>query len=148
VDFRRERAFAFSSVQENEEKVMIADTITLAIGSFDSSKKVQLAVEDLRRAGFREGQIAVIREQSESLTDENLAVLTGLGFSHQEAVCYQKATNAGRTLVVVEANNRYRVAQLILERNGSSNPFFEEGQLKDQGPNLVGYPFTWNSERN
>jgi hypothetical protein len=145
---REFRAFAFSSGQKDEEKVMIADTIALAIGSFADSKKAQQAVEDLHRAGFGEDQIAVICKKTESLTDEIKAVLTGLGFSRQEAGYYQEASNAGRTLVVVEAENRYRAAQLILERNGSCNPYFEEGQLEDQGPHLVGYPFTWSSERN
>jgi hypothetical protein len=104
-------------------------------------------VEDLGRAGFREGQVAVICKKTESLTDEILAVLTGLGFSHTEAGYYQKASDAGQTLVVVEAENRYRAAQLILERNGSSNPYFEE-RPEDEGPRLVGYPFTCDSERN
>ncbi|HEV3235743.1 MAG TPA: hypothetical protein VGZ25_02065, partial [Gemmataceae bacterium] len=138
----------FLQAKKMRRRFMIADTIVLAVGSFGDSKKAQQAVEDLHRAGFREDQIAVICKKTESLTDEIKAVLTGLGFSRQEAGYYQEASNAGRTLVVVEAENRYRAAQLILERNGSCNPYFEEGQLEDQGPHLVGYPFTWSSERN
>jgi hypothetical protein len=127
---------------------MNTDTITLAVGSFADSTRAEQAVDDLRRAGFREDQVAVICQKTESLTDEILAVLTGLGFSHTEAGYYQKASDAGQTLVVVEAQNRYRAAQLILERNGSSNPYSEESQPEDEGPRLVGYPFTWDSERN
>jgi hypothetical protein len=127
---------------------MKADTITLAVGSFANTSRAQKAVEDLRRDGFREDQVAVICKKTESLTGEILAVLTGLGFSNAEARYYQKASDAGQTLVVVEAQSRYRAAQLILERNGSSDPYFEESQPEDEGPHLVGYPFTWDSERN
>jgi len=74
-------------------------------------------------------QIAVICKKTESLTDEIFAVLTGLGFSNTEARYYQKASDAGQTLVVVEAENRYRAAQLILERNGS-----QHGTTEDEGP--------------
>jgi hypothetical protein len=127
---------------------MKTDTITLAVGCFADSTRAQKAVEDLHRGGFREDQVAVICKKTESLTDEILAVLTGLGFSNAEAGYYQKASDAGHTLVVVEAQNRYRAAQLILERNGSSNPYFEEDLAEDEGPRLVGYPLTWDSERN
>jgi len=127
---------------------MITDTITLAVGSFTDSNRAQRAVEDLRRAGFREDQVAVIGKKTDSLTDEVLAVLTGLGFSNMEARYYQKASDAGQTLVIVEAQNRYRAAQLILERNGSRNAYIDEGSAEDEGPRLVGYPFSWDSERN
>src|SRR5262245_46223940 len=126
---------------------MNTDTLTLAAGSFSEGAQAQRAVDDLRRAGFREDQVAVICKKTESLADEILAVLTGLGFSNMEARYYQRASNAGRTLVVVEAQNRYRAAQVILERNGSRNPYSEENN-PDEGPRLVGYPFNRDCERN
>ena len=80
---------------------------------------------------------------------EVLAVLVGLGLSHPEAGFYQDACDAGGTLVVVEAEDRYRAAQLILERNGSCDPYSDgEGGPEDAGPLLVGMPLPLNPDRN
>ena len=128
---------------------MNADTVTLAVGTFKSSKLAENAVSDLRRAGFRDDQIAVVSQEEDSLTGEVLAVLVGLGLSHPEAGFYQDACDAGRTLVVVEAENRYRAAQLVLERNGSFDPYSDgEGDPEDAGPLLVGMPLHLNSNCN
>jgi hypothetical protein len=141
-------AFAILPGKKVRGCVMNTDTITLAVGSFADRARAQQAVDGLRRAGFREDQVAVICKKTQSLTDEIFAILSGIGLSHAEAGYYQKASDAGQTLVVVEAQGRYRAAQLILERNGSRNPYSDEGHPQDEGPRLVGYPFSWDSERN
>ncbi|MFL5244950.1 MAG: hypothetical protein ACJ8FY_22845 [Gemmataceae bacterium] len=127
---------------------MNMDTVTLAVGTFESAWQAEHAVADLRRAGFRQDQIAVISEDEESLAGEVMAVLVGLGLSHPEAGLYQGAADAGRTLVVVEAENRYRAAQLILERNGSSDPYSHESRPQDAGPVLVGMPLPCDPQCN
>jgi hypothetical protein len=127
---------------------MNADTVTLAVGAFKSARQAQNAVTDLCRAGFRNDQIAVVSQEEDGLTGEVLAVLVGLGLSHQEAGFYQNSCDAGRTLVVVEAEDRYRAAQLILERNGSCDPCSDERLPEDAGPLLVGMPLPWNPDRN
>jgi hypothetical protein len=128
---------------------MNVDTVTLAVGTFKRSRQAEDAVNDLRRAGFRDDQIAVVSQEEDSLTGEVLAVLVGLGLSHPEAGFYQVACDAGRTLVVVEAEDRYRAAQLILERNGSFDPYSDrEGGPEDAGPLLVGMPLHLNPDRN
>jgi hypothetical protein len=116
---------------------MNVDTVILAVGTFKRSRQAKDAVSDLRRAGFRDDQIAVVSPEEYSLTSEVWAVLVGLGMSHPEAAFYQDTCDAGRTLVVVEAEDRYRAAQLILERNGSFDPYSHERHLEDAGPLLV-----------
>jgi hypothetical protein len=120
------------------ESAMIADTNAPVVGSFADSNRIQDAVDALRRAGFRGDQIIVIRQKEESRADATVAVLTELGLSHSEAKYYQKACDSGRTLVMVDAENRYQAAQLILNRNGSSDPYPQKTHPEDEGPRLVG----------
>ena len=110
---------------------MIAKTTTFAVGSFTDSTRAKEAMNGLFRAGFRQDQIALVSRKSGTFPD-----------------VIQEASDAGETLVVVEAENRCRAAELILERNGSTNPYFDECHLEDEGPRLVGYPFSWEAERN
>jgi hypothetical protein len=63
---------------------MNTDTITLAVGSFADRARAQQAVDGLRRAGFREDQVAVICKKTQSLTDEIFAILSGIGLSHAD----------------------------------------------------------------
>jgi hypothetical protein len=123
-------------------------TVTLAVGTFKRSRQAKDAVSALRRGGFRDDQIAVVSKEQDSPTGEVLAVLVGLGLSHPEAGFYQDTCDAGRTIVVVEAEDRYRAAQLILERNGSSDPSSDEWYVEDAEPLLVGMPLPFNLDRN
>jgi hypothetical protein len=114
------------------------DTVTLVVGAFYSDLETDQVLNELGRAGFRDDQIAVIGKKK-SLKEEVLAILVGLGLSRHEATHYQHAHESGRTLVVVEAEGRYRAAQLILDRNGYITPY-AEANLPDAGPVLVGMP--------
>lgn len=112
------------------------DTVTLAVGTFYSDLETDQVLNELSRAGFRDDQIAVIGKKK-SLKEGVLAILVGLGLSRHEATHYQHAHESGRTLVVVEAEGRYRAAQLILERNGRITSYAEVN-FPDAGPVLVG----------
>ena len=127
---------------------MKTDTMNFVVGSFPDGYQARSATEDLRRSGFREDQIAVIAEQEDRLTDEVLAVLEGMGLSHSQAAYCQEASANGQTLLVVDAGGRYRAANLVLERNGSQLAYLGESHLEDAGPHLVGWPFTFDAERN
>ena len=127
---------------------MKTDTLNLVVAAFQDGYQARSATEDLRRSGFRENQIAVIAEQEGRLTDEVMAVLVGMGLSHSQAAYCQEASAAGQTLVVVDAGERRRVAQLVIERNGSQPTTPSDSYLEDEGPHLVGWPFSFASERN
>jgi hypothetical protein len=121
---------------------MNANPVTLIASAFQTSDRARAAVEELGRAGFRDDQIAVISRKEQGLAGEILAVLIGLGLSHPEATYYQEASACGQTLVIVEAEGRYRAAQRILERNGSINSYSAAKHPQDAGPLLVGWPYS------
>jgi hypothetical protein len=131
-----------------KELDMKTDLVSVLVAAFQDGYQARSAIEDLRRSGFREDQIAVIAEQDGSLTDEVMAVLIGMGLSHSQAAFCQEASSAGHTLVVVEPGDRRCAAQLVLERNGSRLKNLGDSYLEDEGPRLVGWPFCFDSERN
>jgi hypothetical protein len=136
-----------------KELDMKTDLMNVMVAAFQDGYQARSAIEDLRRSGFREDQIAVIAEQDGRLTNEVMAILVGMGLSHSQAAFCQEASAAGQTLVVVDAGDRRRAAQLVLERNGSrlgnlGESYLDEFYLDDEGPHLVGWPFNSDSERN
>jgi hypothetical protein len=124
-----------------------SDTIAIVVGSFENEFQAQQAVKALQRAGFRDDQMSFASKQR-TVPAEILDMLLGLGLSKSEADHHGSALNSGRTLVIVDAESRYRAAQLILERNGSRVPWEQEVIPEDAGPLLVGMPLRISPERN
>jgi hypothetical protein len=104
-------------------------TASTVVEACEDSWQAQNAVDELQRAGFREDQIAVVAQEEDGAGDGIQETLLALGLSQKEAAYFCDEFRAGRTLVVVEAERRDRLAQTILRRYRSHND--------DQGPHLV-----------
>jgi uncharacterized protein (TIGR02271 family) len=159
----------------------MAYTRSSVVGVFENHSQAQRAVDDLRRAGFREDQIGVAtqdrsRTGTDDMTDEGsnagtgavtgalagaglgaawgigilagllpaigpviaggtlaailasaglgaaaagiAGLLIGMGIPEEEANYYESEFKAGRTLVTVNAENRYDEAVTIIRRHG------------------------------
>src|SRR5436305_12840675 len=99
---------------------MYADTVTVVVGACEDRWQAKDAVDELRRAGFREQQIALATRDEEDVAPAGVSkALQALGLSQEESEFYRDELEAGRTLVTVEAEGRERAAQRILERHRS-----------------------------
>jgi hypothetical protein len=131
---------------------MYADTVTVVVGACEDRWQAQDAVDELRRAGFREDQIALAARDQDDAPDGVLETLMDLRLSREEAEFYRDEFLAGRTLVVVEAEGRERAAQKVLERHRSHATNMRSAQgfcfLDDEGPRLVGIAHNWDCNRN
>ncbi|MFL5242909.1 MAG: hypothetical protein ACJ8FY_12440 [Gemmataceae bacterium] len=132
---------------------MYADTVTVVVGACEDRWQAQDAVDELRRAGFREQQIALATRDQEDVAPAGVSkALQALGLSQEESEFYRDELEAGRTLVTVEAEGRERAAQRILERHRSHIANLRSTQgfcfLDDEGPRLVGMAHSGNCNQN
>jgi hypothetical protein len=120
---------------------MKAYTATTVVEACEDRWQAQNAVDELQRAGFREDQIAVAAQEESRPGDRIQKTLVNLGLSQKEAAYYCEKFKAGRTLVVVEAERRDRLAQTILRRYRSHTVHLKMAQEVSfdvaQGPHLV-----------
>jgi hypothetical protein len=115
-------------------------TASTVVEACEDSWQAQNAVDELQRAGFREDQIAVVAQEEDRAGDGIQETLFALGLSQKEAAYFCDKFTAGRTLVVVEAERRDRLAQTILRRYRSHSVDLITAQKvfdDDQGPHLI-----------
>src|SRR5258708_27167957 len=117
---------------------MYADSVTVVVGACEDRWQAQDALDELRRAGFREDQIALAARDQDDAPDGVLETLMALRLSREEAEFYRDEFLAGRTLVAVEAEGRERAAQKVLERHRSHTTNLRAAQefcfLDDERP--------------
>jgi len=103
---------------------------------FTDNAQAQQAMDDLQRAGFGPDQIRYsVRKGGTGITDS----LENLGLPEEEASFYNREFEAGRTVVMVNTNDRQQEAYNILRRYGAYD--FNTGSAQ-----TVGYGSTAGTE--
>src|SRR5437868_3463106 len=88
---------------------------SLVMSVFEDGAQAQQAMDNLQQAGFRPDQIRYsLRKSGTGITDS----LENLGLPEQESDFYNREFMAGRTVVMVNANDRQQDASTILSRYG------------------------------
>ena len=92
---------------------------------FTDNAQAQQAMDDLQRAGFGPDQIRYsVRKGGTGITDS----LENLGLPEEEASFYNREFEAGRTVVMVNTNDRQQEASDILARDGGYDYTSRSGQ--------------------
>ena len=95
---------------------------------FTDNAQAQQAMDDLQRAGFGPDQIRYsVRKGGTGITDS----LENLGLPEEEASFYNREFEAGRTVVMVNTNDRQQEAYNILRRYGAYD--FNTGSAQTVG---------------
>ena len=96
---------------------------TTVIGAFDDSKTARKVMDELLKAGCRDGDIEVL----EGSEDEIRAEIVDRGFDRETARTYAEAIGRGKTLVAARApDDKADHAMAIVERYESSDGGDEE----------------------
>jgi len=95
------------------------------VGVFQDTPQAQQAMDDLMSAGFSKDQIRYsVSKGGSGITNS----LENLGLPEQEAAFYNGEFEAGRTVVVVNTNDRQQEASQILSRDGGYDYMSRSGQ--------------------
>jgi len=98
------------------------------VGVFQDTPQAQQAMDDLMGAGFSKDQIRYsVSKGGSGITNS----LENLGLPEQEATFYNGEFEAGRTVVVVNTNDRQQEASQILSRDGGYDYTSQSGQATD-----------------
>jgi uncharacterized protein (TIGR02271 family) len=95
------------------------------VGVFQDTPQAQQAMDNLMSAGFSKDQIRYsVSKGGSGITNS----LENLGLPEQEATFYNGEFEAGRTVVVVNTNDRQQEASQILSRYGGYDYMSRSGQ--------------------
>ena len=89
------------------------------VGAFKDQQQETQAIEELRRAGFKDNCVEVADHSKDATADISVAqALKDRGFPEDEARFYQDEFRGGADLVTVKADGRRAEAEAILARHG------------------------------
>jgi hypothetical protein len=92
----------------------------LVIGVFPDPHKEKEALDELKKAGFREDQLGIADHAHDQAYEVSVAqALQHMGFSEEEVHFYDEEYCSGNELVTVEAVGRGEEAECILRRVGA-----------------------------
>jgi len=108
-----------------KEEILTTTNRNFVVGVFQDTPQAQQAMDDLMSAGFSKDQIRYsVSKGGSGITNS----LENLGLPEQEATFYNGEFEAGRTVVVVNTNDRQQEASQILSRDGGYDYMSRSGQ--------------------
>ena len=115
---------------------MTTNARSSVMGVFTDNAQTQQAMDELQSAGFRANQIRYsVRKSGIGITDS----LEDLGLPEEDATFYNSEFEAGRTVVMVNTNDRQQDAYDILSRYGGYD-------FNSRSAQAVGYSSTGDTD--
>ena len=134
---------------------MVMSESSTVVGVFTEDLYAELAADELRRVGFSDDEISVIKHRAESggFIDNLKSLFTGqegepvrtaddfirMGVPEQDASYYQSELDAGRTIELVRVAGQQQAVLEILRKNGAmtSRPPNSNAQAETDHPTVA-----------